>query len=156
MKRARIGAAGMGRWFGSEGGFTLIELLTVMVLISIIAAIAMPRLRRSITKARAAEVIGELNVIKVAAITYQADRNAWPAERGPGVVPPGLEAYLPEGFSFTTPEYTMDYDNMVGSGVFDIGLTIETSDSELGLSVVKLLNGAAYNVGDRYTWVIIP
>ncbi len=150
------------RWLRPAGkardrrGYTLIELLTVMVLISIIAAIAMPKLRRAITKARAAEVIGDLNVIKVAAITYQADHNAWPAEAGPGSAPSGLEAYLPVGFSFTTPDYTMDYDNMVGSGIFDVGLTIETDDEDLGRSVADLLGSSVFRIGDRYTWVIVP
>ena len=63
-----------------RGGVTLIELLTVMVILSILAGIAMPKLRGAIVKAQAADVIGDLNAIKVAVLTYQSDYNAWPNE----------------------------------------------------------------------------
>jgi prepilin-type N-terminal cleavage/methylation domain-containing protein len=148
--RSRMGRSGMGR-----SGYTLIELLTVMVLISVLAAIAQPRLRQAIVRARAATVIGDLNAVKVAVINYEADRGRWPDEAGPGVIPPGLEPYLPSGFSFVKPEYELDYDNRVGSGVFDVGLSLATRDEQLGRAVFTLLRGGAYTVGDRHTWVLI-
>lgn len=69
-------------------GFTLIELLVVMSIISILAGIAVPILRGVIVKARAADVIGDMNAIKVAVLTYQSDHNAWPGDRNRGQIPP--------------------------------------------------------------------
>ena len=139
----------------SRGGYTLVELLTVMVLISILAALAQPRLHRALLQARAAAVIGDLDMVKAAVITYESDRGRWPEEAGPGIVPPGLEPYLPEGFSFVKPEYELDYDNRVGSGVFEVGVAVVTRNEELGRAVFALLGGAAYSLGDRHTWVVI-
>ncbi len=62
-------------------------------------------------------MLGDMNVIKVAVLTYQSDQNAWPAEVGPGQVPPGLVAYLPGGFTFRKDDYVLDYDNWSGRGV---------------------------------------
>ena len=155
MGRRGVGRSAMGRCAMGRSGYTLIELLTVMVLISVLAAIAQPRLRHAVMRAKAATVIGDLDVVKVAVINYEADRATWPDEAGPGVIPPGLEPYLPSGFSFVKPEYELDYDNRVGSGVFDVGLSLVTRDEQLGRAVFALLRGGAYTVGDRHTWVLI-
>jgi prepilin-type N-terminal cleavage/methylation domain-containing protein len=138
-----------------RGGYTLVELLTVMVLLSILAALAQPRLHRAILQAKAAVVIGDLDVVKVAVMGYEADHGRWPEEAGPGVVPPGLEPYLPAGFSFVKPEYELDYDNRVGFGVFEVGVAVVTRGEELGRAVFGLLGGAAYALGDQHIWFII-
>ena len=62
-------------------GFTLIELLITMAVLSILAGIAVPKLRGAIVKAEAVDVLADLDVIKVAIINYQSDHNVWPAER---------------------------------------------------------------------------
>jgi prepilin-type N-terminal cleavage/methylation domain-containing protein len=96
-------------------GVTLIELLTVMVIISVLAAIVQPMLFNVIVKARAADVISDMQAIRLAAFTYQTDEQVWPAEVGSGVVPAGLGAYLPEGFDLVDDDYTLDYDNWGGT-----------------------------------------
>ena len=72
-------------------GVSLIELLTVMVIISIIAAVAQPLLRDVVIKARAADAISDMQLVRLAAYNYQTDSQAWPTEASGGVVPPGLE-----------------------------------------------------------------
>jgi prepilin-type N-terminal cleavage/methylation domain-containing protein len=138
-------------------GFTLIELLTVMVVISILAGIALPRLRGAIVKAEAADVLGDMNVIKVAVVTYQSDHNRWPSERSSGQVPPELVEYLPGGFSFQKDKYVLDYDNWAGvtGSAFNIGITFITDNQELGLAVIKLVGSNIWPGGvTKYTWII--
>ncbi|NNM03906.1 MAG: prepilin-type N-terminal cleavage/methylation domain-containing protein [Gemmatimonadetes bacterium] len=150
-KRARVGTA-----LGTRG-VTLIELLTVMVILSILAGIAMPKLRGAIIKAQAADVIGDLNAIKVAVLTYQSDNNAWPRDRGRGRVPPELVDYLPDGFTFQKDEYTLDYDNWSRRrrGPFNIGITFISRNQELGLTVLNMLGTNVWTNGRRkFTWII--
>ncbi len=138
-------------------GFTLVELLTVMAVISILAGIALPKFRGAIVKAQAADVIGDLNVIKVAVLTYQSEHNSWPRDVRRGRVPPELVEYLPEGFTFVKDDYTLDYDNWSRRrrGPFNIGLTVITRNDLLGLTVVNMLGRNAWTNGRRkFTWVI--
>jgi len=138
---------------GRREGFTLIELLIVVLVVGILSVIVMPNLNRALTKARAAEVLGDLNVVKQAALSYQADNTVWPTDVNRGNVPPGLEPYLPDGFSFTTEEYVLDYDNWSES-VGLIGVTMITDNRELGLALLDMAGGNSWTNGtDKYTWV---
>ncbi len=138
-------------------GFTLIELLIVMAVIGILAGIAVPRLRGAILKAEAADVLGDMNVIKVAVITYQSDHNRWPSDRSGGVIPPELVEYLPEGFSFRKERYDLDYDNWSGvkGSAYNIGITFITDNELLGLAVIKLVGSYIWSDGStKFTWMI--
>jgi prepilin-type N-terminal cleavage/methylation domain-containing protein len=138
-------------------GATLIELLTVMVVISILAGIALPRLRGAIVKAQAADLIGDMNVIKVAVITYQSDYNAWPTESAQGQMPTGLDEYLPEGFQWETELYTLDYQNRgsVDGSAYRIGITATTEQPDLGQTVIELMGFDIWtDGGNRFTWII--
>ena len=134
-------------------GVSLIELLVVLLIISILAAIAQPQLTRVIVKARAADAISDMQVVRVAAYNYQSDQQAWPADVFPGIVPPGLEDYLPDGFDLVKDDYTLDYDYWGGSP-FLVGISMITSDSILGRTALELLGSPKWNAGNRYTWVI--
>ena len=134
-------------------GVTLIEVLIVLLIVSIIAAIAQPKLTSVIVKARAADAISDMQIVRGAAYTYQSDQQAWPPDVNRGIVPPGLDAYLPEGFDLVKNDYTLDYDNWGGSP-FMIGVTLITPDSVLGRTALELLGSPKWNAGDKYTWVI--
>ena len=153
-----IGERGLVRTRAADNrGFTLVELLTVMVLISILAAIAEPSLRRAVTKARAADAVADMNVVRLAVLTFQADNDNWPRSQGKGRVPPDLEDYLPDGFSFTTPDYTLSYEDWSKNKkkAFDIGITLTTDDQELGLSVLNMLGNSMWTDGKKkFTWII--
>ncbi len=134
-------------------GVTLIELLVVMLIVSIIAAIAQPKLSGVIVKARAADAISDMQVIRLAAYNYQTDQHVWPSEASSGIVPPGLDVYLPENFDLVKDDYTLDYDNWGGTP-FMIGITMITADSILGRTALEMLASPKWNSGDKYTWVI--
>ncbi len=134
-------------------GVTLVEILIVMLIVSILAAIAQPRLSGIIVKAKAADAISDMQVVRVAAYSYQTDQQAWPADADRGIVPTGLDPYLPNGFDLVKDDYTLDYDYWGGSP-FIVGVTLITSDSILGRTAMEMLASPKWNAGDKYTWVI--
>lgn len=138
---------------GSERGFSLIELMIVVTIISIVAAIAQPQLHSVLLKARAADAVANMNVVKVATLTYQGDLSAWPVEAAAGVIPAGLGEFLPEGFTFLMEEYTLDFDYH-GGIPFTAGISMVTDNSDLGLAVMDLLGKGVTNTGNKYSWII--
>ena len=134
-------------------GVTLIEVLIVLLIISIVAAIAQPQLTSIVVKARAADAISDMQIVRLAAFNYQTDQQAWPSDVSSGIVPPGLDTYLPEGFDLVKNGYTLDYDYWGGSP-FLLEVTLITSDSLLGCTALEMLSSPKWNAGDNYTWVI--
>jgi type II secretory pathway pseudopilin PulG len=132
---------------------TLIELLVVVLIVSILAAIAQPQLSVVIVKARAADAISDMHLVRLAAYNYQSDQQVWPSDVASGIVPPGLGQYLPDGFDLVSDEYTLDYDNWGGSP-FLVGVSLITADSALGRMALEILASPKWNSGDKYTWVI--
>ncbi len=138
---------------GRRGGFTLIELMVVVVIVSILAGIAIPNYRVMITKARAADVLGDVDVVYVAATNYLANNHTWPADAAAATIPTGMDTYLPNGFSFTQDGFELDWDN--GGGL--VGISVVTDDTALGNALMSLVGSTTWFVsGNRYTRVLEP
>ena len=137
-------------------GFTLVELAVVALIINILVAVALPNFRMALFRARAVDVVADLQVVRVAVVTYQAANNQWPPDAGMGVVPPGLDQYLPDGFGFEKENYSLNYDNWTTIKPYFIAITAEiSSDPLLGAAVVDLLGSNAWTNGNtKFTWVI--
>lgn len=145
-------------------GFTMVEVLTVAVVVSTLVRMSVPGFHGVLLKARAAEVAGNVEVVRVAVASYHADRHEWPADGYTGQIPAGLEPYLPDGFSFVRAGYQLDYENwLLPSGIPSnpslrglVGISVVTEDRALGQALLDLLGGAmsGYALGDAYTFVI--
>jgi type II secretory pathway pseudopilin PulG len=71
-----------------------------MVVLGILAAIALPKLRGAIDKADAAIIVEDARTILLAGVQALHDNGQFPPDAGDGVLPTALEPYLGEGFDF--------------------------------------------------------
>jgi prepilin-type N-terminal cleavage/methylation domain-containing protein len=145
-----------------RAGFTIVELLTVMIVIGVLASIALLKYIDLRHKARAAQVAGDLQAVRIAAYSAWYEGGSWPAEVGPGVVPPGLVQYLPRNFSFTRAEYTLDWESFVppGGGTsagMQVGVAITCSDPRVQIALQQVLGTRLpfVMVGGTLTFVIV-
>ena len=107
----------------STSGFTLLETLVVLVVISILVRIAIPRIATSKRSGVAGRIVGALSTLRTTAYAYQASTNQWPASTATGVAPAGLGAQLPSGFAMGTTDSRLQWtvtQVRVRSGVQDI------------------------------------
>jgi type II secretory pathway pseudopilin PulG len=135
----------------------MIELLTVVIVLSVLAGIALLKYLDLRNTARAAEVAGDFRTVTVAAYNYHADNDAWPGDGAPGVTPPALASYLPGSFSFTKPEYTLDYENLgLGGGAFVIGVTVTSPNADLMSRLIRNLGNKHpyFAAGGTLTYII--
>jgi len=142
-----------------RAGFTMIELLVVITVLGLLAGIAIFKYIDLTRDALAAKIASDFSTIRLAAYTYEADhQNLWPAETGPGVLPPELAPYLPGSIDFNEPTFSYDWENNMSSGgPFLLGITCRTSDTRLITKLTQRLGTTApfYAVGSTLTLVII-
>lgn len=134
-------------------GFTLIELLVVMAVIAILASIMVLRYIELKHRALAAVVTSDIEDIRLAAFSKFYDTGTWPSDPGPGIVPPELAPYLGTGFSFSKPEYTLEFENFVPPGggpspTYQIAIRFSSANPALVAAMVQI-------VGNRSPYVVL-
>ena len=134
-----------------RAGFTLVELILVVVIVSVLAAIAIPNYQVVVTRARAADLLGRIDVVEVGVQSFLGDNNAWPPDAATGVVPPGLVDYLPANFSFVGEDFQLEWEN--GGGL--IGVAIVTENDLLGNALLDVAGPGRWFVsGNRYVFIL--
>ena len=83
--------------------FALVELCVVVFIIGLLAAIALPTLKRVSYKARVSAVANDLRTFTTALQTYNLQNGRWPADVTPRVMPPVMVGALPTSFTRKTP-----------------------------------------------------
>lgn len=83
-----------------QHGFSFVDLLISVAILGIIANIAVPVMMNAQSKADAAKILADVDIIHGALLNYRLENGGYPRTSGWGRVPPGLAPYLPDGFSF--------------------------------------------------------
>ncbi|MGF2734654.1 type II secretion system protein [Marinobacter sp. DUT-1] len=121
----------------AQQGFTLIEVLVVIVLISILAAVAVPVVSGSVEKAREAALKENLQVMRKSLDDYFADHGRYPAS---------LEALVDQRYLRFIPE---DPVLEAPAPQWQTELT-RYSDGGQGIHDVHSTSGGTANDGSRY------
>ena len=140
-------------------GFTLVEIMVTVAIVGLLASIAGFKYIDLTRTATAAKIAGEFTTVRIAAYNYEADHpNQWPSEQGPGVIPPEFNGYLPVGFSFTFPNYQLDWDNRSPStNPFQLAISMTTPDAALINALRSQLGNRLpyFFAGNRLTFILI-
>jgi prepilin-type N-terminal cleavage/methylation domain-containing protein len=163
MTMRRTGSTPRARIDGRRGGFSLIELLLAVSIVGILAGLAIPNIRTVQFRARAAEVAGDIDVVRIATVSYNADMHAWPPDAALGVVPVELTGFLPSGFSFQGNGYELKFENydLPGGLPFDpqttriVAVSVTADVDQLSNAITELLGGSIIaTVGMTHTVLI--
>jgi prepilin-type N-terminal cleavage/methylation domain-containing protein len=142
-----------------RGGFTIVELMVVVTIIGVLAAIGLPKFRDVQRRAVATQMLGDLDAIRHAALSFYVDSGYFPPDAGTAEVPRNLGAYLPNGFSMRKPEWTMDYENWPAAGggpaASTLGVSFTTPDPRLGMTALRLAGDRpGFASGNEFTFLI--
>jgi prepilin-type N-terminal cleavage/methylation domain-containing protein len=143
-------------------GFTFIELLIVVIVMGILAGLGVLKYIDLRHRALSAQVVADLEAIRLAAYTGYYETGAWAPESGAGVKPAALTPYMSQSFSFSKPEYTLDWENFVPpgggpSGGIQIGVVVDAVNPTLARTLaLHMGNRAPFIVtGSTVTYVLV-
>lgn len=145
-----------------RAGFTFVELMTVLIVMGLLASLAILKYIDLTHRARAAQAAGDLEAVRIAAYGAWYETGQWPAEVGPGIIPPGLAAYLPSGFSFDRGHYTLDWENFSPpnggqTAGMQVGVVVSSTDARLQHALENALGGKLpfVDAGGTLTFIIV-
>lgn len=145
-----------------RAGFTFVELMTVLIVLGLLAGLAILKYIDLTHRARAAQAAGDLEAVRIAAYGAWYETGKWPAEVGPGIIPPGLGQYLPAGFTFQRSEYTLDWENFVPanggtSAGMQVGVVVTSNEPRLQRALENALGNKLpfIDVGGELTFIIV-
>ncbi len=143
-------------------GFTFIELLVVCAVIGILSGLAVLKYMDLRYRAMSAQVVGDLEAIRLAGYTGYYETGSWAAETGPGLMPAQLVPYMSKSFSFSKPDYTLDWENFVPpgggpSGGMQVGVVVDASNARLARTLALHMGTRApfFVAGNTVTYVLV-
>ena len=140
-------------------GFTLVELMVTLGIVAVLSAIAVPKYQQLKVRAQSTQLIGDFDVVRQAAMNFFVDSGHFPGDVGAGVIPQGLERYLPNNFTFEKTAWTLDYENMglqAGrTSIEIIGVAAKTADPRLSEITMQIFGpGASFVYNGKLLYLI--
>ena len=145
-------------------GFALVEMMTVLLVAGSVTRIAAPNVEVMLHRARAADVLGNLRVVELAAVEYNSATRSWPETGESGEAPVEMARYLPTDFSFRAEHHSLKWerwelpDGLPGHPDTEllVGVTVTIPDDDVGAAVLEMVGPARAHltVGDRYTFIL--
>ena len=134
-----------------------------MIVIGLLAAIAILKYIDLRHRALAAAAVGDLEAVRARGLQRLVrDRDLAGRGRRRAWCPPGLVPYLPQNFSFSRPEYTLDWESFVppGGGTaagMQVGVVITSTDPRMQLALQQTLGNKLpfIAVNGTLTFVIV-
>jgi type II secretory pathway pseudopilin PulG len=116
----------------TEAGFTLVELGIVVLIISLLAMMAVPALRKVSIRSRTSAVLNNFRIIGGAMNAYVLEKGAWPPTTAPGVLPAAMQGYVTNS-SFTSPSpiggyYTWATNSLQGGATYQAVIIISSAN----------------------------
>jgi len=117
-------------------GFTLVEIMVVVTIISFLAMLAVPAIRKVELRARASATVNDLRVFETAFQTYASEKGGFPPGGDPGVLPTEMvDRIKSTDWAKVSPvggHYTWERDQTFGGVHCTAAITIDTTgDSSL-------------------------
>ena len=146
-------------------GFTLLEIMIVVGIIALLAVIAIPSFMRARETTRVTAFVNDLQKATDAFEMYAMERGNYPPDANRGVIPPGMESFLPKmNWTNTTPlGGRWDWErNTLGirAGVSAVTPTAPPSafqEVDLRIDDGNLASGRFQFINsDRYTYIVLP
>ncbi|QTL98552.1 prepilin-type N-terminal cleavage/methylation domain-containing protein [Iocasia frigidifontis] len=127
--------------FRSESGFTLIELLVVIAVISVLAAIAVPRLTGVNEKAIQTEAVSFLGSVKTSLEMYYIENgNKYPSGNEVDLTSDDYLGQYIDNFNEVTDDWSFSYayNENPGEDSYEITVTMKYKGSAKGINDVVL------------------
>lgn len=145
-------------------GFALVEMMTVLLVAGSLTRVAAPNVEVMLHRARAADILGDIRVVELAAFEHYSATRTWPETTDTGEVPPELTDNLPEDFAFRSDHHTLTWqrwklrDGLPGHPQTEslAGVTVSIPDDEIGAALLEMLgpSRARLTVGKHYIIVL--
>jgi prepilin-type N-terminal cleavage/methylation domain-containing protein len=144
--------------------FTLLELVSVVVIIGVTTALAVPMIRNFQRRLDASEAIAQLQAARLALLKTYSDTETWPAATTARVVPPAIIGRLPAGeLKFEGNGWYIDYNTFnlpsswtggaTGTTQPFIYLMIYTSNAQLFQQIRRLSGNDIQPWGSTYGYM---
>lgn len=90
-------------------GLAVRDVLLVVSVLALVAALAYPRIRRTALRERIEQATADVQAVVEALERFQAEQGRWPGLSDAGVTPPELVPYLPDGVTFASSDYQLEF-----------------------------------------------
>lgn len=144
-------------------GYTLVEVLLTLTIIGTLSAVAMPKYEDMKRRAKASQVLSDVETVRNATYSFFSDSGYFPAQPGPGTVPTNLDKYLPRAFTFQKPDWQIDYESwtITASPTYvknnvSVGVSVTPTDTKVGAAALSMYGSLPkFVVGAKYTFMIV-